>query len=244
MKRYGLIGYPLTHSFSKKYFSTKFLSEGITGCEYENYPIAAIDEFPALIGSQAELAGLNVTIPYKESVITFLDELDDTAREIGAVNTIRINNGKLTGFNTDTYGFMQSIMPLLEPMHSRALILGTGGSSKAVAWSLRKMGIDFLFVSRKPDNSHEISYGELSNEVIRESKIIINTTPRGMFPKTDDAPEIPYESITASHLLFDLIYNPEETLFLKKGRAQQAKTRNGLEMLQLQAERSWKIWNT
>ncbi len=243
MIKYGLIGYPLKHSFSQRFFTEKFERENIDAI-YLNFEIPEITQLPEIIESNPELQGLNVTIPYKESVITFLDELDDTAREIGAVNTIRISNGKLKGFNTDTYGFMQSIMPLLEPMHSRALILGTGGSSKAVAWSLKKMGIDYLFVSRKPENSNEIGYSELDNEVIRQSKIIINTTPRGMFPQIDDAPEIPYESITASHLLFDLIYNPEETLFLKKGRAQQAKTRNGLEMLQLQAERSWQIWNT
>lgn len=244
MKHYGLIGYPLTHSFSKKYFGEKFQRENIADCVYENFPLAAIEDFTTLIKTQKELVGLNVTIPYKEAVIPYLDALDDTARDIGAVNTIKIAEGKLKGFNTDVFGFMQSIMQFVEPHHNSALILGTGGSSKAVAWSLRKMGIDYLFVSRNPASDVEISYDALNEDVIRQKKIIINTTPRGMFPLVDDAPEIPYESITPLHLLFDLVYNPEETLFLKKGKQQQAKTKNGLEMLQLQAERSWQIWNT
>lgn len=211
---------------------------------YENFPLSAIEDFTSLINSQKDLVGLNVTIPYKEAVIPYLDALDDTARDIGAVNTIKIAEGKLKGFNTDVFGFMQSIMQFVEPHHNSALILGTGGSSKAVAWSLKKMGIDYLFVSRNPASGQEISYDALNQDVIRQNKIIINSTPRGMFPLVDDAPEIPYENITPSHLLFDLVYNPEETLFLKKGKQQQAKTKNGLEMLQLQAERSWQIWNT
>ncbi|MBK9731929.1 MAG: shikimate dehydrogenase [Chitinophagaceae bacterium] len=243
MKHFGLIGYPLTHSFSKKYFGDKFQRENIADCVYENFPLVSVEEFPVLIQSQKDIIGLNVTIPYKESVMSFLEEIDETAREIGAVNTIRISDGKLKGFNTDAYGFMQSIMKLLEPHHNNALILGTGGSSKAVAWSLKKMGIDFQFVSRHPSGIDEISY-EVANADIRHCKIIINTTPVGMYPLVTAAPDISYENITPSHLLFDLIYNPEETLFLKKGKARQAKTKNGLEMLQLQAERSWQIWNT
>lgn len=242
MKRFGLIGYPLTHSFSKKYFSDKFQRELIAECTYENFPLTTIEEFPALIISQ-QLNGLNVTIPYKELVIPYLQQLDETAREIGAVNTIKISGGKTKGFNTDVYGFMQSIMKLLEPHHNRALILGTGGSSKAVSYGLKKMGIENHFVSRNPEGGEEISYNELDREAIRQYKIIINTTPLGMFPNVDDCPPISYEHITSSHLLFDLIYNPEETLFLKKAKEQHAKTRNGLEMLQLQAEESWRIWN-
>lgn len=243
LKHYGLIGYPLTHSFSKKYFGEKFQREHITDCVYENYQLASIDAFPGLLLDQKDLKGLNVTIPYKESVIQYLDELDETAREIGAVNTIRIAGGRLKGFNTDAYGFMQSIRNLLEPQHHDALILGTGGSSKAVAWSLRKMGISFKFVSRIPSGPEEIGYAEAGKQ-ISLSKIIVNTTPTGMYPNVDAAPHIPYEKITPSHLLFDLIYNPEETLFLQQGKSRQAKISNGLKMLQLQAEKSWEIWNT
>lgn len=244
MKQYGLIGYPLTHSFSKKYFAEKFLREQISNCSYENFPLASIEEFPLLIKSHPELLGLNVTIPYKESVIPFLGELNETAREIGAVNTIKIKGGKLSGFNTDVFGFMQSLMKVIEPNHTQALILGTGGSSKAVAFGLKKMGIAFHFVSRIPESEHEWNYSDLNEMLLSQHKLIINTTPLGMFPETEVCPPIPYEYITASHLLFDLIYNPGETLFLKKGKAQQAKTKNGLEMLQLQAERSWEIWNS
>ena len=212
-------------------------------CAYENFPLADIDELPPLLQSQKELQGLNVTIPYKESVVKYLDTLDETAVEIGAVNTIKIADQKLSGFNTDAYGFMQSISRMLEPQHHQALILGTGGSSKAVAWSLKKMGIGYQFVSRKPDGPEAISYAEAGRQ-ISQSKIIINTTPAGMFPHITESPDIPYEKLTASHLLFDLVYNPEETLFLRQGKAQQAKIKNGLEMLQLQAEKSWQIWNT
>lgn len=243
MKHYGLIGYPLTHSFSKKYFSGKFEREHIADCVYENYPLSAIDEFPALLQSEKTLVGLNVTIPYKESVMQYLHELDDTAREIGAVNTIRIAGGRMKGYNTDVYGFMHSITPMLEPQHHHALILGTGGSSKAVAWSFRKMGISYQFVSRNPAHPGEISYAEAGNQISR-SKIIVNTTPAGMYPNVDAAPDIPYEKITPAHILFDLVYNPEETLFLQRGKLQQANIKNGLEMLQLQAEKSWQIWNT
>lgn len=243
MKQYGLIGYPLAHSFSKKYFTEKFQREHIVDCAYENFPLVDIDELPILLQSQKALLGLNVTIPYKESVFKYIDKLDETAREIGAVNTINIAGGKLTGFNTDVYGFMQSITRMLEPYHHQALILGTGGSSKAVAWSLKKMGIAFQFVSRNPEGPEEITYAEAGRQ-ISQSKIIINTTPTGMYPYIDASPDIPYEKLTASHLLFDLVYNPEETLFLKQGKAQQAKIKNGLEMLQLQAEKSWQIWNT
>ncbi len=237
-----MIGYPLTHSFSKKYFTEKFQRENIPNCRYENFPIASIEEFPSLIQSQSLLVGLNVTIPYKEEVIHFLDDLDGTAKEIGAVNTIMKVNGKLIGYNTDVYGFMHSIKNLLQPAHSSALILGTGGSSKAVAFGLEKMGIEYDFVSRNPDEK-ELRYEELDESVLHHYKVVINTTPLGMFPEVDVCPPIPYEYLTPSHLLFDLIYNPEETLFLKKGKERRAKIKNGLEMLQLQAEKSWKIWN-
>ena len=243
MKRYGLIGYPLTHSFSKKYFEDKFRNENISDCIYENFPLTNIDQFPSLIQSNAGLIGLNVTIPYKELVIPYLDELHEAAKEIGAVNTIKVSKGRLHGYNTDAFGFMQSLMKELKPHHTRALILGTGGSSKAVAYGLKKMGIEYQFVSRQPESNREISYGYLDKEVIREHTLIVNTTPTGMFPNVEVCPSIPYEYLTSYHLLFDLIYNPSETMFLKKGQAQFAKIKNGLEMLQLQAERSWEIWN-
>jgi len=239
---FGLIGYPLTHSFSKKYFSDKFLRENISDSDYENFPLAGIEEFPDLIQSHPNLVGLNVTIPYKEQVISFLHELDDTAEEIGAVNTIKIANGKVKGYNTDVFGFIHSIKNLLQPVHSSALILGTGGSSKAIAYGLRKMGIEYDFVSRNPDEK-ELRYEDLDESVLHHYKIIVNTTPIGMFPEVDAYPPIPYEFLTASHLLFDLIYNPTETLFLKKGKEKRATIKNGLEMLQLQAEKSWEIWS-
>jgi len=243
LKKFGLIGFPIEHSFSKKYFIEKFQKENLIDCDYENFPIENISEFPSLIKSHPDLLGLNVTIPYKEQVIPLLDELDMTAKEIGAVNTIKILNGKLQGFNTDVYGFMQSLLPLLETFHTLALVLGTGGSSKAVAFGLKKMGIDFRFVSRNPEMANELSYADLDKDLIRLYKIIINCTPVGMFPNVDECPPLPFEYLTPSHLLFDLIYNPEETLFLQNGKSQGAKTKNGLEMLQLQAEKSWEIWN-
>jgi shikimate dehydrogenase len=243
LKQYGLIGFPLTHSFARSYFAEKFKREQVSNCTYENFPLASIEEFPSLLKSQPGLEGLNVTIPYKESVIGYLDQLDGMATDIGAVNTIKIEGGKLVGYNTDVYGFTQSILPLLEQYHMRALILGTGGSSKAVAHGLKKMGLDVQFVSRHPEFSNELSYSDLDGDTIREYKVIINCTPLGMYPSVDDSPPIPYEYLTPSHLLFDLIYNPEETVFLKRGKEKGAKTSNGLEMLRLQAEQSWKIWN-
>lgn len=249
-KLFGLIGFPLEHSFSRKYFTKKFQKENLTDCSYENFPLENISGFPSLIKSHPDLLGLNVTIPYKELVIPFLDELDETAKEVGAVNTIKIKPGssardvaKLQGFNTDVFGFMQSIMKLLQPGHTAALVLGTGGSSKAVAFGLQKMGIEFEFVSRNPDEK-ELRYEDLNKDVIRHYKIIINSTPLGLFPNTENFPPIPYEFITPSHLLFDLIYNPEETVFLQKGREMGALIKNGLEMLQLQADKSWEIWSS
>lgn len=243
MRKFGLIGYPLTHSFSQSFFAEKFRREGISNCRYDLYPLTSVEKLPHLLQAQHELEGLNVTIPYKEQVIPLLDELDATADQAGAVNVIRIVNGRRIGYNTDVFGFMHSIKNLLQPFHSAALILGTGGSSKAVAYGLKKMGIEYEFVSRNPDEK-ELRYADLDEEVMHQYKTIINTTPVGMFPKVDDCPPIPYELITRSHLLFDLIYNPDETLFLKKGKERGATIKNGLEMLQLQAEKSWEIWNS
>ncbi|MBA2421809.1 MAG: shikimate dehydrogenase [Chitinophagales bacterium] len=243
MKLFGLIGYPLTHSFSKKYFTDKFSNEHIDDCVYENFPLLKVEDFSDLITSHPKLAGLNVTIPYKESIIQNVHELDPVAKEIAAVNTIKFAGGILKGYNTDVYGFMQSFAKELGDGHKQALILGTGGSSKAVAYSLKKLGIFYKYVSRDAEKNDVITYEDITPALMNESKIIINTTPLGMFPHIGSCPMIPYERLTASHFLFDLIYNPEETLFLKKGREAHAKTKNGLEMLKLQAEKSWEIWN-
>ncbi len=246
MKTYGLIGYPLEHSFSQKYFTEKFDKEGINA-RYLNFPISSIDDFPELFNHHPYLAGLNVTIPYKEQIFKYLDEIDPTAKSIGAVNVIKItwDNLKYTlkGYNSDITGFRKSIFPLLTIDHKTALVLGTGGASKAIAEALEQLNIDFRYVSRTPKDDNAFSYDQLTNEIISEHKLIINTTPLGMYPNTETFPEIPYEALTKEHLLYDLVYNPDETMFLKKGRERGAKTKNGLEMLYLQAEEAWRIWN-
>lgn len=243
MKQFGLIGYPLSHSFSKGYFSEKFQKENITDCVYDVFPLEKIEDFTDLCAEHKNLTGLNVTIPYKEKIIPFLDELNDEAQEIGAVNTIKFTNGKKIGYNTDCYGFEMSLKPLLKSHHTSALILGTGGASKAVEYVLKKSGISFQYVSRTK-SSTSISYNDVDSFIIQHSTLIINSTPIGMYPNVDDAPHLPYNFITNNHLLYDLIYNPEETQFLKEGRIRGAQTKNGLEMLYLQAERSWEIWNS
>ncbi len=242
MKQYGLIGYPLSHSFSKGYFAEKFLKENITDANYDVFPLEKIDDFTALYQNKENLIGLNVTIPYKQQVIPFLDELDETSANIGAVNTVKFTQGKRIGYNTDAYGFEMSLKPMLQSHHTNALILGTGGASKAVEYVLKKLGISFQYVSRNKSD-HTISYEQLDEFIIHNSKLIINCTPIGMYPNVDVAPNIPYNAISEKHLLYDLVYNPEETLFLKKGKEKGAQTKNGLEMLYLQAERSWEIWN-
>lgn len=255
IKSYGLIGYPLSHSFSKKYFTEKFEKEGISNCLYELFPIAQISQLPQLIINNLTLCGLNVTIPYKQDVISLLDELDETAKEVNAVNCIKIitnNNDReiekhLVGYNTDVFGFRQSIKPFLETQHDRALILGTGGASKAVHYVLKKIGIDCYFVTRDKNlplhNNHYFNYEELNEHIITAFKLIVNTTPTGMFPSVEEYPPIPYEFIGSTHLLYDLVYNPLETNFLKKGKQQGATTINGLSMLHQQAEEAWRIWN-
>ncbi|MES2284932.1 MAG: shikimate dehydrogenase [Bacteroidota bacterium] len=257
-KLYGLIGSPLSHSFSKKYFSEKFLKENNSDCEYNLYPIDNINQLPQLIADNPTLCGLNVTIPYKESVIPYLDELDETAKAVGAVNCIKIlRDGvkapRLVGYNTDVFGFRQSIKPFLEIQHERALILGTGGASKAVAYVLKEIGIECFFVSRSKEqelrgknqdlNNKIFLYEELNENMINALKLIVNTTPVGMFPHINGLPNLPYQFITSSHLLYDLVYNPAETEFLKRGRSQGASTVNGLSMLHQQAEEAWRIWN-
>ena len=237
MRTFGLIGKSLSHSFSARYFNKKFYKEGITDAEYLNFEINDISKFTHLIKIQ-KLSGLNVTIPYKESIIPFLDELTEDAKSIRSVNTIQFKNNKLIGHNTDIIGFKQSISPILGGRNS-ALILGDGGAAKAVKLVLKQLKISFKTVTRKGS----FKYSEISTQDIDSNGIIINTTPLGMFPNTESYPEIPYKELTEKHLLFDVIYNPSETLFLKYGREQKSQIKNGLEMLQNQAEASWNIWN-
>lgn len=243
MRNFGLIGFPLSHSFSKRYFSDKFQTEQIAGCTYENYQLPSIDLFPGFVRGIDGLEGLNVTIPYKEAIIPLLDKLDVAAQRIGAVNTILFRGGTTTGYNTDVIGFERSLIPLLKNYHEKALILGTGGASKAIAFALRQLGIAFQFVSRGKRSEDCIGYDDLDQEVIREHTLLVNTTPVGTSPDVDDAPSLPYQFVGEKHLLYDLVYNPPETLFLRKGRMQGAQIKNGYEMLVLQAEASWEIWN-
>ncbi len=249
IKKLGLIGYPLTHSFSARYFAEKFKNEGISGYTYENFEIPRIEDFPNVIKNNPEILGLNVTIPYKEQIIPYLDELDDEAKEIGAVNTIKVirsvdGSVKLKGFNTDIYGFRETLKPLLKVNHYKALILGTGGAAKAVEYVLKKIGLSVLYVSRNPESENERSYIELNEFAVKDFPVIVNSTPLGMHPKVDACPDIPYEFLNENNLLYDLIYNPAETLFMKKGAEKGAITQNGLGMLKLQAEKAWSIWTT
>lgn len=243
MKKYGLIGYPLGHSFSKDFFTRKFASEGICA-EYVNFEIDNISELRNIVRANPALRGLNVTIPYKTQIIPLLDEIDAEASLIGAVNTVKITaDGVLKGFNTDAPGFSKSIEPLLNATHRQALILGTGGASKAVFHGLRQHNVAPLYVSRKSRESGSIAYEQITPHVMAEHTVIVNTTPLGMFPHTNECPDIPYHLLTSGHLVYDLIYNPNETLFMQKGKQHGATTKNGLEMLTLQALESWAIWN-
>ncbi|HPE76305.1 MAG TPA: shikimate dehydrogenase [Draconibacterium sp.] len=246
MKKYGLIGFPLTHSFSKRYFTEKFETENIDST-YDNFEIDNISKFPEIIKNNPDLIGLNVTIPYKEQVIPFLDDLNESAKEIGAVNTVKIIRSgseiQLKGFNTDTYGFETSLKPLLKPHHKKALILGTGGASKALKYVLTKLGIEFISASIEELKENEIKYEEIDGNMMKERHLIINATPLGTYPKVETYPNIPYLYITDKHLLFDLVYNPEISAFLRKGMDMGAATKNGYEMLLLQAKKSYEIWN-
>ena len=245
MITFGLIGFPLSHSWSATYFSEKFRKENISGKKYCLFPINSIEKFPDLINQNRDLVGLNVTIPYKEKIIGYLDELDDTAKEIGAVNTILIlrKRGKihLKGFNTDAEGFLKSAD---FSTHLNALVLGSGGAAKAVRYTLKRLGIPSLIVSRSPYYPEVIAYSDLDNYRIRENTLIINSTPIGMVPSIDSFPPIPYQYLTDRHFLYDLVYNPELTQFLRKGREYGAKIQNGLKMLQIQAELAFNIWNS
>ena len=242
MFRFGLIGYPLSHSFSQKYFSEKFDREGIGNCQYELLPLEDIREFPALLSRFPDLVGLNVTIPHKETVVPYLHELDPAAQEIGAVNTIcRIGN-KLKGYNTDAIGFHGSLRFWLpDTFRGSALILGTGGSSKAVAYVLKSLKIPFQKVSRSPEHG-QLSYSDLREKFPSDCRLIINTTPLGMSPNTDTKPAIPYGVLNPKYYIYDLVYNPEKTKFLRIGGARGAQTMNGMVMLRGQAEAAWKIW--
>ncbi|MCR4854216.1 MAG: shikimate dehydrogenase [Prevotella sp.] len=245
MDKYGLIGHPLGHSFSKSYFNEKFQNEKIDA-EYINFDIPDIDDITEVLASNPELRGLNVTIPYKEKVIRFLDSISPEARAIGAVNVIRVvskgNGFKLKGYNSDVIGFTKSIEPLLEKHHKKALILGTGGASKAVAYGLKSLGLETVYVSRY-ERPGTIQYDKITPDVVHEYNVIVNCTPVGMFPHTDECPQLPYEALDEHNILYDLLYNPDETLFMYKGMKRGATVKNGLEMLLLQAFASWEFWN-
>lgn len=246
MVNFGLIGKSLAHSFSKKYFEKKFSELGLENNFYHLIELETIQDFKKNISKIENLKGLNVTIPYKESIIPFLDELSPEATEIGAVNCINFIDGKLIGYNTDVYGFSQSVKPFLDTNHQRALILGTGGASKAVAFALKKVGVDVYFVtsSKEKKTENTFFYSEINKLVMNAFKLIVNTTPVGTFPNIEECLPVPYQSLTKQHLAFDLIYNPEQTLFLKKAKERESITVNGMSMLQLQAEKSWEIWNS
>lgn len=259
MKKYGLIGFPLTQSFSKTYFTEKFKELGLTDHEYNLYPLEALSDFPELIQKETELAGLNVTIPYKIGIMFYLDEVSEEAKAIDAVNCIKItqkdlladyfsgeislDHMHLEGFNTDVYGFEESLKPLLRKQHTKALVLGHGGAARAVTYVLKKLHIEYSIVSRKASHLH-LSYSDLTDEIVRSHKLIIDTTPVGSYPDVHEVLDLPYSAIGKEHLLYDLVYNPFETEFLKRGRLQGAVTKNGLEMLHLQAEKSWEIWQS
>ncbi|WP_138433802.1 shikimate dehydrogenase family protein [Winogradskyella algicola] len=240
--KFGLVGKNISYSFSRGYFADKFTNEGLPHT-YVNFDLESIEELKEIIENTSNLKGLNVTIPYKEEVIPLLDKLNKRAKKIGAVNTIKLKKGKLIGYNTDYYGFKNSLKPHLKKHHKRALILGTGGASKAIAHALKKLDIEYYYVSRTKKEGVTYTYSELTEDIIRSFQIIINCTPIGTFPNINECPNIPYDGITDKHILYDLIYNPEETKFLNCGKLKRATIINGLEMLKLQAEKSWEIWN-
>lgn len=246
-RQFTLIGYPLSHSFSKKYFTQKFEKENIPHHEYFLSPLEKIENFPKLLFAHPNLAGLNVTIPYKEKVIPYLDEISEEAKAIGAVNTIKIKDGKLKGFNTDVYGFEKSLVDFLTKKEKQivvknALVLGTGGAAKAVVFILKKLGINPILVSRKKEKG-DLTYNDLDTIIFDKYRLIVNTTPLGMLPNLEGCPDLPFHRMNAKFYLYDLVYNPEKTVFLKRGESQGAAIKNGLEMLHLQAEKAWEIWN-
>ncbi len=244
MKTYGTIGFPLTHSFSKQYFSEKIEREGIPDSAYYSFPLTSIDEFPDLLKNNPSLKGLAVTIPYKEKVLKYVTQLSEEVKQIGAANCIKVREKVLTAYNTDIIGFEKSFIKHLKPIHKKALVLGTGGASKAVQYVLEKLGIPFLVVSRNEKNAgHFIQYPDIDAGMMNEYHILVNATPLGMSPAEDTCPQLPYHLITADHYLFDLVYKPPKTLFLQKGEQQGATIINGFEMLLIQADENWKRWN-
>ena len=248
MKTFGLIGHRLGYSFSKKFFTEKFEKEGLAEHEYVNFELDSIDEFPGIFEKNPNIAGLNCTIPYKQQIMKFMDDINREAAEVGAVNTVKVirenESLKLVGYNSDVYGFENSLKPMLSDKHKKALILGTGGASKAIKYILAKLGIEYVSASIEEQLfENEIRYSQIDEKLINEYLIIINATPLGTFPNVDNCADIPYQFITPDHVMFDLVYNPEETLFMKKGKEKGALVKNGLEMLHLQAIRSWEIWN-
>ncbi len=243
MKVYGIIGYPLGHSFSQKYFTEKFRQLGMHDCRYDVFPLQDIADFPALLKSNPELCGLNITIPHKQNIIHFLDDASHLPGGLTACNCIKIENGKLTGFNTDVTGFEQSLLPLLQPFHKKALVLGNGGAAEAVKFVLEKLGIAYKVVSRKLHQGSHLTYNDLDETIVKEHLLIINTTPLGTFPDVEACPDIPYQHLSNNHYLFDLVYNPAKTVFLQKGEEKGAVIKNGYDMLVIQAEAGWAIWN-
>ncbi len=244
MRRFGLIGFPLTQSFSRNYFTKKFEAEKIQDCRYDLFPLESIYEIDELVKNHPGLEGLNVTIPYKQLVLDLLHDRSRLPHGLEACNCISIQNGKLIGYNTDVIGFENTLKPLLKDEHQQALVLGTGGAAKAVIYVLKKLGIPFSIVSRTPVEHGSYLYSQLNTEIVRNHKVIINCTPLGMYPHVDTAPPIPYNGIGSQHLLYDLVYNPPETMFLLYGKERGAVAKNGWEMLRLQAEASWEIWNS
>ncbi|MCK5857259.1 MAG: shikimate dehydrogenase [Bacteroidales bacterium] len=244
MKQYALIGKNLDHSFSAKYFNAKFEKEGIIDCQFDLVELDDINQIKDWVKNNPELKGFSVTIPYKESIIPYLDEMNVVVEDIGACNCVKVENGKLIGYNTDIDGFMSSFLAIMEMHHDSSIVLGNGGASKAVVHSLEQWSLDPLVVARNPKNENELAWNDLTKEMISQHKIIINTTPLGMFPNEDKCPDIPYDGINRFHLVYDLIYNPEKTLFLKKAENQDATIKNGMEMLEQQAETAWIIWNS
>lgn len=246
MKIYGLVGYPIGHSFSSKYFTEKFQGEKVDA-GYHNFQMEDVQDLSKVLESHDNIAGLNITIPHKTNIFSFLTEVDETAKAIGAVNVVKAskteNGYHLKGYNTDVIGFEKSLVPQLKQSHKKALVFGTGGASKAVIYVLKTLGIHYKYVSRNK-GADQFSYEDITPEIIREYTLLINCTPLGMSPKQDMCPNIPYDSITENHYLFDLIYNPEQSIFLKNGANKGADTKNGLEMLHLQADAAWEIWNS
>jgi shikimate dehydrogenase len=243
MKRYGLIGYPLTHSLSQQYFTDKFSQEGINDCIYERFSIPSIDDLHTILDTHKDLCGFNITIPYKKEVLAFLTERSKAVEEVGACNCVKIEGQNLIGYNTDVIGFENSLIPFLKPTHNQALVLGTGGAALAIVYVLQKLGITYKYVSRTVAEG-QFSYNDLDASVMELHTLIINTTPLGMFPNIEACPDIPYQLLTPDHHLFDLTYNPAESTFLAKGKQMGATIQNGQQMFVEQAEQSWRIWNS